>query len=382
MPMISWQARLGSLLWLFSQAASAAPWIAPDWAGREPDFPPGSLFWQTHEFPVCPILYRLILPVEDRPLAWAGFRVQAEEFVYVFLNGREIASGPETLDVELTPGLRPGPNVLLVSTSEQGLALEGRIAYQDGSQSRFGSDPAAWKVQKFPPLTMLEYEACMQPDFEEAPWFPVRKTDREPRVVSDPELQETVQRLASERLKRQDEEARWRLQMLVQKGIAIVDWEAHGWAGPARLPEGVLASAQRALDQGEGKPPGWLHQVAEALTRYVFWNDEATNLENQVKGLQALQAPAADVTACQNAASLVRAVLQRMETAIRSEQYGQAPWPRPSEGGSSTACVGSWTTNSAGSTPPSFWTTIPPSGACAWELRPPCWPARFLRRRW
>lgn len=317
-----------SCVWLFSQAALAAPWIAPNWAGREPNFPPGSLFWQTHEFPVSPLLYRLVLPVEERTLAWAGCRVQAEGFVYVFLNGREVAHGPEraetalfSLDVELTPHLKPGPNTLLVSTSEQGLALEGRVVYQDGAGSRFGSDPAAWKVQKFPPLTMLEYEPCMQAEFDDSDWFTVQQPNREPLLVSDPELHQACQALAEKRLQQRDEEARWRLQMLLQKGIAIVDWEAHGWAGPARLPEWVLAAAQQALSRGEGKTLGWHHQVAEALTRYVFWSDEATNLENHVVGLQALQAPDGDIAACQQAASLLRTVLQRMEQAIRWEQY-------------------------------------------------------------
>ena len=70
----------------------AAPWIATDWADREPHFPPGSLFWMTNEYPRCPVLYRTVLEVDDKPLAFAGFRARVSGFAFVFLNGRRVAS--------------------------------------------------------------------------------------------------------------------------------------------------------------------------------------------------------------------------------------------------------------------------------------------------
>lgn len=90
--------------------AEAGPWLVPDWAGREPAFPPGSLYWRTGQYPNCPVLFRTVITVRDEPVALAGLQVKASSFAHVFLNGRQIAAvepkdaeGLATLDVEL-PG--------------------------------------------------------------------------------------------------------------------------------------------------------------------------------------------------------------------------------------------------------------------------------------
>ncbi|MCS6860075.1 MAG: glycoside hydrolase family 5 protein [Abditibacteriales bacterium] len=310
---------------LTMRCAFAAPWVAVDWRGTEPHFPPGSLFWRTNEFRRCPVVYRTVLDVASKPTAAAGFRVQAKQYLYVFINGRQVAAatGKESAtvrtDVEVTHLLKPGRNVLLVSAPADGFSLDGGIFYRDGATTRFGSEPPRWKAQKFPPLTVLEDEPCMKPEFEDAQWFAVRVADGEPLTVSDDELRAACERLALERLQRWDEEARWRLQMLASKGIAVVDWEAHGWAGAGRLPNWVGSLARQALSQSP--PPGALHQVAEALTRYVRLNDEATNLQNHVVGLKALNAPAQD---CQKAVSALLPLLRQMQQALLTHQFEQS----------------------------------------------------------
>lgn len=306
-----------------------APWIAPDWGDKEPQFPPGSLFWKTNEYNRCPVLYRTIIDVEDKPIAFAGFRIRASWFTYVFLNGRQIDSylqkgeGAITnpFDVELSHLLQPGQNLLILTTTGDGFSLDGGIGYEDGTLQSVSSDLERWKVQKFPPLTMLEYEPCMKPDYDDSDWFSVRESDREPVGVSDEGLRELCQDLTNERLKRLDDDAKWRLDMLAEKGISIVDWEARGWAGAARIPGWVRSAARSDLRH---EPPGSYHTLAEALTRYVCLSDDATNLENHLVGLKALEAPDTEISACRDAAGAVRHVVGNAENAIKGGEYNQA----------------------------------------------------------
>ena len=58
-------------------AAHGAEWVGPDWAGQEPKFPPGSLYWDTNQYKVCPVLFRAVLTVENQPLAHAGGALRA-----------------------------------------------------------------------------------------------------------------------------------------------------------------------------------------------------------------------------------------------------------------------------------------------------------------
>lgn len=314
---------------LLAKPALASPWVSADWGGAEPSYPPGSLFWHTNEYSTCPVLFRTVLDVRRAPVAYAGFEARASRYAYVFLNGRQIAEHVEEnkdvtgpFSVELTHLLRPGRNVLVVSTASDGLALDGGIAYEDGRLQRFGTDPASWRVQKFPPVTMLEYEPAMRPDFDDSAWHPVAESDREPLRVSDAKLKQLCASLASERLHRWDEDAEWRLQMLAAKGIAVVDWETHGWAGPERLPSWVRDLAARP--EPAGAAAGSRHQRAEALCRYVVLSDEATNLENQAVGLEALKEPSADVEACREAARAMRSALGEAEQAMKAGRFDES----------------------------------------------------------
>lgn len=316
---------------LAAPASGAGVWIAPDLADREPTFSPGSLFWKTNEYPTCPVLFRTVLEVGQQPMEYAGFRLRTSSFVYVFLNGRQIAgrnapeegAAAEPFDVEFTHLLRPGRNVFAISAPADGLALDGGIAYAEGQVQRFATDTKQWKAQKRPPLTMLEYEPCMQPDFDDRGWFSVREVPGERVEVSDQDLRDLCEHLAAERLSRLDEDGRWRLQMLAQKGIAVVDWEGHGWAGAQRLPDWVRRTAASGEPAGETRP-GSHHEKAEALTRYVRLADQQTNLRNHVAALAALKAPDRDITACREAAEQLEPILTQMRAAIEAGKPEEA----------------------------------------------------------
>jgi hypothetical protein len=215
--------------------------------------------------------------------------------------------------------------VLILSTSASGLALQGVIAYRGGARHSFGSDPGRWKAQKFAPLTMLEYEPCMRPDFDDSKWFSVRQIPGgNSLALSNPELEEQVRALARDRLQRLDQDGLWRLQMLRDKGIVIADWEAHGWSGSAgRFPDWVLKLAD-PRNGGTQVRAGAIHSRAEALTRYLLLADEATNLANQAAGLQALGGPEADIAGYRNAAEVLDRAVRQVEAALRTHQFHTA----------------------------------------------------------
>lgn len=308
----------------------AAPWIAADWANMEPQYSPGSLFWKTNNYPDCPILYRTVLDLDDKQVNTAGFSAIASGFAYVFLNGSQIASytqrdedpNSKPFHVELGHLLKLGRNVLIISASRDGFSLEGSIEYSDGSIQRLASGTDNWKAQKFPSLTMLEHEDCMRPDFHDDDWFAVKENGEKPMAVFDAESKRMCDQFSHQRMLKLDKDAEWRIRMLLEKGIAVADWQAYGWAGAERLPDWILNIAQQALDKKE--EAGWLHHVAESLTWYIRISDDATNLENYVTGLGAIEAPAADIDACEKAGKELRAILEHMEQQIRDEKYVQA----------------------------------------------------------
>lgn len=305
---------------------TTTPWMVPNWGSAEPTFPPGSLFWQTNEYRRAPTIYRTVVHVEEKAIAYGGLRIRASGPVYVFINGRQVAATTEEqeplLDVELTPFLKPGTNLLAVSASAEGFSLDGGICYRDGTKIRLHSEPTQWKVRRFPPLTILEDEAWLASEREEKGSFPVVSVEREGVTLDETALEALCRRLESERLARWGEDARWRLRMLAEKGIAIVDWEATGWGGPFRMPKWLVERAQNLLaTETRGGP---LHVAAEALCRFVRLRDAALNLTNHTVGLAALNAPKNEVEACRNAAIALQPLLDDMEEHLREERYEQA----------------------------------------------------------
>ncbi len=282
------------------------------------------------------MLYRTAIQTGDQPVAYAGFEARVAGFAYVYLNGRQIAAFEpkdgqafQRIEVELSGLLRPGTNVLILSTKANGLSLEGGIGYQGGSLVRFATGQAGWKARKFAPLTMLEYDPCMGGLFDDSGWSAVRETVGEPARLADQDLHPLCDRLAGQRLTRLDEEAKWRMQMLVLKGIAIMDGETHGWGGAERLPSWLL---KLAAADNTGDIPGLMHTRAEALCQYVLLSDEALNLENHVAGLSALGAPASDIAACKEAALAMRNLLAPMETSLRYGKFDQTLAQAPAVG--------------------------------------------------
>jgi hypothetical protein len=308
-------------------SAGAAPWIAPAWGGREPSFPAGSLYFHTGEYATCPVVFRTVIEVPETPVRHAGLLARAPEYAYVFVNGREVdtqaeGDGGQPVAAELTGLLRPGRNVLMVSAGGAGFSLEGGIRYADGTMQRFGTERGNWKVQKFAPLTVLEDLEAMRPEAEVSDWFPVTETEGAAVHLSDRELDALCDRLAAARLAREDADAGWRLHLLATKGIAVVDWEAHGWGGAGRIAAWVRDLA--AEPAAAGAPAGTQCARAEGLCRYVVLRDEATNLRNLAAGYEALTPGSADAAACRAAGASMEAALPKMEEALQARQWSTA----------------------------------------------------------
>lgn len=307
----------------------AAPWITPDWADKEPSFKPGSLFYRTGSFRTAPVIYRTVLDIDARPIQLAGFEARVNDYGFVFLNGRQIAAvgkkdetGLQPLHVELTHLLKPGRNVLVISTTGNGLSLDGGIIYAASKPVRFASATRGWKVQKLAPLTILEDQPLMKGDFDDSGFFDVKTADQPGVELPDQKLAEMSQRLGMERLTDWDRDAAWRLKLLTDKGIVIVDWEAYGFGGAQRVPEWVREIAQQT--EPAGALPGGAYLRAEAISQYVYLADEATNFENQAAGLAKLNANAADIQTLNNAAAAIRDSLSKIQVAVQAGQFAQA----------------------------------------------------------
>jgi hypothetical protein len=316
-----------SLAIAFSIICSAAPWIEPDWAGKEPQFPPGSLYFHTNAYRACPTLYRTVVEVEAKPIDLAVLEGRAAGFGYVFVNGRlagrsEKAEETAPLAVELAHLLEPGRNSIVVSAGANGLSMEGIVAYRDGTARRFGTAAGGWKATKLRPLTILEDEPCLRTDFDDSGWFVVREGASGAFTAADEALRAKARELSAARRARLDEEAAWRLRMLATKGIAIADGEAAGFGGAGRLPPWIREAATK--EEAPGAPPGSRLLRAEALARLVIALDEAGNLERQAAGLEALGRPAADIEAVRSAARDVRAATKRAEEAVRAGRLEDA----------------------------------------------------------
>jgi len=330
---------------------NAMPLIAPHWQGHEPNFKPGSLFWRTREFTVSLILYRTLLSLRAKPLDFAAVRIQTRRYAYLFVTrfdrlsdlsplGKLVAKAEakkERPDAEvelladLTPYLTDDLHkrlpqreiALLLSAPSEGFRMEGILVFSDGSVQTFGSEPDRWRTQKFPPLTVLEFEPCMKPDFDDRNWFPVRVAVgaiAKPTSQLVSELRKFVAQERQKRLRQQLEDARWRLTLLRDKGILIVDDEAFGWAGAERLPEWVRQSAEKLLQTMETN--GGDEQIVlatEALSLFVWASDEVTNLANHVNLWQALRQPE-KAQRCQRELSAVTPLMQKAEKLLQLQK--------------------------------------------------------------
>ncbi len=344
---------------LLSVAAPCQQWLSPDWGSKEPQFPPGSLYWHKNKFKTCPILYRTVLTLPDKPIARAGAYLDLDWYAYVYVNGQLVKTWMRPsedkphghIPLDLTPYLRPGKNVIVISATSGGLALNGLVQFADGTSQPILSRAERWRVQKFPPLTNVELHPCQKPEFDDSQWFAVagREFSTKP-----PDLVAICAPAELERMDKTIAEAQWRLELLAQKGIVVDDWEAFGFAGAYRLPQWITDTAARALKlvgpasdalakareqplraagKADGEPGrrhraaaravGQLADMTEALTLYVRALDESNNYANHLVALRLL-GEEQGLARLQQAAHAARQVLPRARAELEKLRGAEA----------------------------------------------------------
>ncbi len=219
-------------------------------AGQEPAYPPGSLYFNTNAFRQSPLVYRTVWRFRQRPET-APIRIHAADFVYVWVNGRCVAQNARREGsarfpwaVDLGPYLRAGENVIAISTGPGGFALAG---FADGVPLE--SRPADWRVWKFAPLTILENELFLTAiDIDALPSAAV-KSDGEGNVRCSPRQAAAI--VAAEmlpRLREQLDTIAYNSRLLAERGFAIVDDRAIGFAGVGTVPPAAIAAARNVAD--------------------------------------------------------------------------------------------------------------------------------------
>ncbi|MGB9597340.1 MAG: hypothetical protein ACPL7B_13750 [Candidatus Poribacteria bacterium] len=299
-------------------------WIVPNWS-EPPQYQAGSLFWMTNEYKKCPILYRTQLEVLNKPIQCAGFRIEFKKYLYVYVNGQLIAShkneGSGSADIDIKYFVKAGKNSLVISTTEDGFSLKGIVKYK-GETKYFSSNPEYWEVQKFPPLTMISYEPFMDADFDDSSWYSTKQVGQGLKIFSETELENSLNTLSDKYMAKLAEDARWRLKMLSDKGIAIVDWEAYGWAGAGRLPQWVIDTAKQALNGNYTNEK--LVLIADSLTKYIKIEDDLINIDNHITGLNVLKVAEEEIGLFKKTLSVLKDKAERIKNAIQSDDHKQA----------------------------------------------------------
>ena len=269
----------------------AARWLTPDW-GRAgpPPCAPVALFWFTVD--TCPLLYRTEVDI-PRAAAAATVLVRSSGYVYVQVDGRQVygwtpdahppVGPPEPISTarvhaaDLTRALTPGRHVLSVSAPAGGFALDGVVRDAGGAPvARLRSD-ARWTVARLAATTVIEDDPSAR--LGHAGETPVRigKAWTAPRPV----LRAATDRFAAARARADDDEARWRAELLAESGRYIIGSTNHGWGGGERLDPALRAAARSIAEQ----PPATAARSAarklaaiERLSRQAYVEDEARAL--------------------------------------------------------------------------------------------------------
>ncbi|HID08086.1 MAG TPA: hypothetical protein EYP10_13175, partial [Armatimonadetes bacterium] len=147
------------------------------------------------------------------------------------------------------------------------------------------------------------------------------------------DLQRFYKDAVRERLRCELDVVRWRLQLLRTKGIVIVDGEAFTWAGEARLPRWLREIASKltlqcddtanALNAGDTASASALITALEALSLFVWVNDDLVNVRNHATAWELLR-DRQRASQCASATRAIERALQRAGEHIRMGRWSDA----------------------------------------------------------
>ncbi len=302
-----------TVLLIWSAVATAAPRIAPGWTENQiPQYSPGSIMWGQGNVNQYPLVYRVefVVPVGESVDFLAG-RIAAEQLAGIYMNGqlvKEIAAGDSgrqrkrlegqfTRDIDLSEHVRPGRNCIVISATKNGFALDLRGRTESGMPIDVASGPH-WRMNMFGPLTIILNQPWIKPGFDDGRWFNVDVGDR--GLTVDPAMARRIaEAAAADRLAQQVADARWRLSMLGDKGIAIRNWRSFGFGGAERLDDRVTSRVD-AIEALDGQA---LVQATDALVNLSLASDELSHVQ-RIGQVHATDNPAVGrilLEACQEA---------------------------------------------------------------------------------
>lgn len=238
-------------------ACPAGEWISADAPDGKAAFPPVPLFW----FRVVrnPVVYRKLVDVPqgaDRATAL----LRTSGYVYVCVDGEQLYAWGAPKDsaerpripgeaeriheIDLSERLTPGRHVLTVSApagakDAGGFVLDGGL-YEGTRRVTALTSDASWTATIFRPTEILEDHAIQTAAYDGSAGKDVCTAARPVKVVggkwtaAEDALAAAHFRALLKRLNRELDDAAWRSELLVKKGIYVVDGFACGWGGPLR----------------------------------------------------------------------------------------------------------------------------------------------------
>ncbi len=249
----------GGLLALAAGTAAAGHWITPAFPeGEEPEFLPVPLYWFTIRH--APLLYRTVVEVPEE-VDRATVLAATSGYLYVYVDGTlayrwapqagdsrrgrsEVpADRTRVHEVDLTPLLSPGTHALAVSAPREGFALDGGFYGGAKRQAGLGTD-GTWTVTKVGPAAVLADHPAMQVDYD-GPAAPVNELER--WTADEDTLARVHARAVRGRCEARLADALWQLDLLLEKGIYVVEDRAMGWGGPQRIDWRLRRQARRVL---------------------------------------------------------------------------------------------------------------------------------------
>jgi len=245
----------------------AGQWISAQLPHGRTPFGPVSLYW----FRVArnPIIYRRIIDV-PRGANRTTAAIRSTGYLYICVDGEQVyawglakdnaerphpTGDPKRIHyVDLSEYLTPGRHVLTVSapagtSAVGGFVLDGGI-YAAGERVAPLVSDELWSAVAFRPTEIVEDSPVMRLGYDglERPGICTGalkvRTVGSPWSADDDKLATTHFRARLNRIKREADDAAWRLGLLADRGIYISDDSAHTWCGPGR--PGIAPLAEKA----------------------------------------------------------------------------------------------------------------------------------------
>lgn len=223
--------------------------LSADWPTEPPD-ERVSLFFNRDFGTVNPAVYRATFEapaaVKLAAVKVAGKFSSKYPGLILLVNGQMAYEGKAAAVADVTPLLQPGRNTLVVSGSAESTSVGLLLIAGDDALS---SPALQFKVQKIKPLRIHELEPYVQAGFDDSSWHPVKTEPSDALTLSEACRAHADARMAA--LAGRADDDIWRLGLLADKGISIVDWRSAGWAGADRIDPEIRALARQIAGQLE-----------------------------------------------------------------------------------------------------------------------------------